>query len=237
MSAETFRRWVTCSILPLLCLAGCATNPFPPVERVDMREVDAQAVPLRFDAAVHKDFEVLQSVTIRFLGRAVSGLGYLSVSNRDRSFSLNCMTPMGVNLLTVIKDPNGIQTEFSFTEEMNKPEVMEAIATDISRIYFDWVPSEPNQVKRYRHRFCYTQKGPGKKRVRYTFGGPGHHLLEKRYWRRGFQNAVVHYYDFRESEGKLYPMGIFLKNSRYHYSLIIKTKEFHGSKDPLESKG
>lgn len=221
------KRMVPCLIaLCTLLLSGCATNPFPKVRRIDISEQNPERVVKRFADQIIPDFEALQSVTIHFFGRKLTGLGYLSVNQETRSFNLTCMTPMGIRLLTIQKDPNGMNAEFSFSAEIDQPKILEELSRDISRLFFDWTPASTAKLKRGRYTFTFTEKIPKVGQRRFIFGGPEARLIEKHI--AGKNGRVsIQYYDYENGPQGLYPKGMFLRNKKYHYALIIKTKEFY----------
>ncbi|MEE8577894.1 MAG: DUF3261 domain-containing protein [candidate division Zixibacteria bacterium] len=209
-----------------LLLSACATNPFPKVQRVDISGRDPQTVVERFGDEITQDFEALQSVTINFFGKEMTGLGYLSVDQKTRSFNLTCMTPMGVRLLTIQKDPNGLNAEFSFSDEVDQRKILSEMARDIGRLYFDWTPTPTAVLKRSRYALIFTEKRSEGGKTRFVFGGPEARLIEKQIMGKGGR-VTIQYHDYQKSSQGLYPQGVFLKNKKYHYTLIIRTKEFH----------
>lgn len=218
----------TILVLFLFCLflSACATNPFPKVQLVDMTGRDPQTVTKQFGDKITKNFEALQSITIYFFGKKMSGLGYLSVNQDTQSFNLTCMTPMGIRLLTIQKDPNGLNAEFSFSDEFNKPEILTEMAGDIGRLYFDWTPTPKAALKRSRYTLTFIEKSSDGGKTRFVFGGFNANLIEKQVIGKGGK-VIIKYYDYQKSPQALYPKGVFLENKKYHYTLIIKTKEFH----------
>lgn len=209
-----------------LLLSSCATDPFPKVQRVDISDRDPQTVIKRFGDEITQDFEALQSVVISFFGREMTSLGNLSVDHETQSFNLTCMTPMGARLLTIQKDPNGVNAEFAFPDEFDHPEILEEMARDIGRLYFDWTPVPTAELKRSRYALIFTEKRPEGGKTRFVFGGPEARLIEKQIMDKGCR-VVIQYHDYQKSSQGLYPQGIFLQNKKYHYALIIKTEEFH----------
>jgi len=207
-------------------LSSCATNPFPKVQLVDISQRDPQMAVRQFGDKITKNFEALQSVTFYFFGREISGLGYLSVDHASRSFNLTCLTPMGVRLLTIQKDPNGLKTEFSFSTEIDKPEILTVMANDICRIYFDWTPAPAAELKRGRYKLAFTEKNSEGGRTRFVFGGVNTNLIEKQIQDKNGR-VIIQYHGYHDSPEAFYPTGVFLNNNKYHYTLIIKTKEFH----------
>jgi Protein of unknown function (DUF3261) len=213
-------------LLSVFFLSSCATNPFPKAQRVDISGQDPQAVIKRFGDEITKKFEALQSITINFFGKEMTGLGYLSLDQDARSFNLTCMTPMGVSLLTIQKDPNGLKTEFSFPNEVDKPEILTEMAKDICRLYFDLTPIPTAALKRSRYTLTFTEKNPEAGKTRFVFGGVNANLIEKQIMGKGGK-VIIQYHDYQKSHNAFYPRGVFLKNKKYHYSLVIKTKEFY----------
>lgn len=213
-------------VICALLLIACATNPFPKVQRVDISGRDPQTVIKRFGDEITKDFEALQSVTISFFGKKMTGLGYLSVDHKTRSFNLACMTPIGARLLTIQKDPNGLNAEFSFSDEVDQPEILAEMARDIGRLYFDWTPTPTAELKRSRYTLVFTEKSSEGGKTRFVFGGPEARLIEKQIVGKNGQ-VTIQYHDYQKSSQCLYPQGVLLKNKKYHYTLIIKTMEFH----------
>lgn len=210
----------------VLFLNACATNPFPKARLVDISERDPQVVIKEFGDNITQNFEALQSITINFFGKKMTGLGYISVDQKTRSFNLTCMSPMGISLLSIQKDPNGLNAEFSFSEEFDHPEVLEEMARNISQIYFDWTPTPSAALKRSRYKFIFTQKNQDGGNTKFVFGGNNTYLIKKDI-RSKDERVVIQYHNYQMNPQALYPEGIFLKNKKYHYTLVIKTREFY----------
>jgi len=220
------RRVLGLTVFCALFLSSCTTNPFPKVQRVDISGRDSQEVIRRFGDEITKDFEALQNVTISFFGRKMTGLGYLSVDHETRSFNLTCMTPIGTRLLTIQKDPNGLNTELVFSEQFDQPEILSEMARDIGRLYLDWTPTPTAALKPGRYSLVFTEKDSEGGKTRFVFGGPEARLIRKQIMGKSGQ-VNIQYHNYKKSSQGLYPQGVFLVNKKYHYTLIIKTVEFY----------
>jgi len=215
--------------LLVLCLlvAGCATVPFEAEPKADFRAVDPPAMLKAFDDSVAKNFELLESVVFSIFGKELTGMGYLAVNADDRSYALSCMNPAGIKIFEFRGVDDRVETLF-VPPQLGEREVQfaEAVAQDIRRIYFDWVPPDNAELKRKKDKLVFTEKTESGK-VEYIYAGPQRTLVEKKF-SKGWKTACrVRYFDYREVNGKQYPYGIVLQNRKYHYRLVLRIKSVH----------
>ncbi len=208
----------------LFLLAGCASIPFETPPKADYRDVDPQEVVTEFDRAVAQDFELLESVVFHFFGKQMTGMGYLAVDAGKQSFMLSCMTPAGIKLFEFKGVGDKVETLFMPPQlEKVQAHFSESVAQDIRRIYLGWTPSENAKLKHKQHSLVYREKVGGLK-VEYVFEGPQHTLARKVYSRGWRTQSVIHYFNYEEVDGQLYPFGVVLENKRFHYRLVLRIK-------------
>lgn len=204
----------------LTTLFGCTTMPFDPPAKTDYRNVDPAQVTANFDAAVAKDFELLESVVFEFFGKALTGMGYLAVESDTEKYALSCMTPASIKLFEFRGEGSEVEALFVPPPLEDKREMFtQSVAQDIRRIYFDWTPPTSARLKHKKDRLVYRAEN-----TEYIFAGPDYTLAQKHFlggWRK---QCSIYYFNYEKENGKLYPKAIVLHNRKYHYRLILRVK-------------
>lgn len=216
------------SILTLsLLLAGCSTVPFETEPKADFQGLEPSAVVTDFSESVGTHFELLESVVFKFFGREFTGMGYLSIDPSDRAYALSCMTPTGIKLFELTGLGDDVQALFVPPPmEKHRARFAEAVGRDLRRIYFDWEPPPGAQVKQKKDRLIFKDKTDSETTT-YTFSGAQKCLTEKRFSKGWKTRCVVHYFDYEEVDGRLYPKGIILYNKAFHYRMVLRVKEIY----------
>ncbi|MEN7972732.1 MAG: hypothetical protein ABFR47_02735 [Verrucomicrobiota bacterium] len=223
------KRWL--SFLGLLLLTGCATVPFEPEPKADLRGVDAGEVVSGFDAAVGQRFELLQSVVFSFFGKGFTGLGYLSIDPESDAYALSCMTPAGITLFELRGEGDNVDALFMPPQlEKHGDHIARSMGRDLKRIYFGWSPPDGAKVKRRKSRLVFKSKQDGET-VKHLYSGSRHLLTEKRFSKGWRTRCVVRYYDYEEIDGRLYPRGIILYNKQFHYRMVLRLKTVYPVQD------
>ncbi|MGD0463270.1 MAG: hypothetical protein ABSB74_12365 [Tepidisphaeraceae bacterium] len=218
------RAWIAPPMLLLAFMAGCAAEPFtrPPLPLLKnpnpqaMRDNVAHAVPDRFTS----DDTVIIQAPFR---NDMAVLGVLRVNRPAGTFELVGLNQLGVKLFHLSGDPRGNSIRFAIPPLMENKDLLMGIAEDIRRMFFDLVPDSGAKidVRSTTVRFC--EKTSQGKMV-YELGGDPPILLDKQLvgcfgpiWR-------VRYFQYASSPGSLYPRGIVMDNSHYHYRIIVKNR-------------
>lgn len=221
------------SSVGIICMlfAGCATVPFETEPKADFRGVEPAAVIEKFEAAVGRRFELLQSVVFSFFGKGFTGLGYLSVDPDTDTYALSCMTPAGISLFEIKGKGDEVEVLFLPPQlEKHRDRIAESMGLDLRRIYFDWSPPKEADVKHKRNQLVFKSKQDGET-VEYIFSGTRHLLTEKRFSQGWKTRCIVRYYDYEELDGMLYPRGIILYNKQFHYRMILRLKTVYPMPD------
>ncbi len=206
-------------------LAGCATVPFEPVPWTALPdEVDPDAVPEAFAAALPVRFVSEDTLVFRFFWREIAALGYTRIDREAGTFAVICLNHLGVQLFYITGDRQQTTLEYAIPEFADRPEFVEAIGEDIRRLYFDLLPAAEAQVAIGSDRLSFTLHQDNR-RVRHIFGGPRLFLRQKRArqgWRRLWD---VTYYEYRQVNGQWLPRGMVLRNHRQNYRLTLRIRE------------
>ena len=205
----------------LAILTGCATEPFtrPPLPVLInpdpqlIRDAFARSIPdpcttddkVRIAAPFRDDQEVL----------AALGCNYWS-----GTFDLAGLSLLGVPLFELSGDRTTTTIQSAIPPLMQHADILRAIGSDIGRMHFDTLPPLDSKIDLEQTKVIYRKKSSLGTMV-YEFGGNPTVLLEKRL--DGFFGNIwcVRYYDYRPADGKLYPHGMVMNNSHYHYQITV----------------
>ncbi|MBI5056063.1 MAG: DUF3261 domain-containing protein [Nitrospirae bacterium] len=209
------------------CITSCAGIPFQKASEVPMESADPWALVEEFRGHSPENFMLINSIVFDYNWNKLSGLGYIKVDAKEKTFTVVCINPMGVKLFELAGDKDRIDSHFAMEQFTKKGNFPRTVGEDIRRIYFDLTPSASAEVKKRKYKVIFDEPlGAGV--VEYIFAGEGGHLVEKNYYEDSRLNWRVSYYEYRQKDGKIYPSGIILDNYKYGYGLTIKLKEIRG---------
>ena len=212
------KKWIIHSALymSLFCLTGCTIlQPRYPVK------IDSIPQP---ELPAPQSFTAVQSVVFTFHGRSMTGIGTLSLDRATRSFELSCMTPVGMKLFDLRVRNNQPEILFALPFFEEKEGFAEAVALDISRIYFDNKPPNKDDV---------FQKGDlllfdidlGDRAMEYTYTGEPPQLITKQYCGLKGVETKIHYIRYADQDGFRYIDEAHLESKLYGYQLTVRTKK------------
>ncbi len=207
----------------LLCTA-CSTVPFKTAELVSMEHADPKTIYERYGSETPDAFKIINSVIFEYKWTTFSGVGFLSLNAKERTFALSCMNPLGVKLFEVSGDQNGVTTHFALEEFTKKGDLGAAVGDDIRRIYLDLMPAPDAEINRKKKELVFIHRLE-KGRMEHVFAGRSPLLIEKDFFENGELIWRASYYEYRRHNGRNYPGGIIFENNRYGYRLIIRLKE------------
>lgn len=215
-----------CLILLLTSLAaGCAHEPFvrPPLPLLSnpdptaIRAEFAHSAPDRFisddtiiiDAPFNHDFAFL---------------GVMSIDRPAGKFEFVALNQVGLKLFQLAGHGQDIEIQYALGPLQNHKDILTAIGQDLHRMYFDLVPGQTADVDIGKTKITFAVKSSDGD-LEYKFGGDPAVLLEKRL--SGFFGTIwrAQYFQYQWHAGTLYPRGIVMDNSRYHYRIIVKNRD------------
>ena len=205
-------------------LSGCG-GPVPFAPAPDMQvPVDPAALVSRFQEHVPDRFHLLSSIVFEYNWFTVAGIGYLDLNTRDGSYKVSCMNHLGVKLFEFSGDRSGLQSQYVIEPLAKQGNIVVAVSEDIKRIYLDLTPAPDARFIERKHSALFRQRA-GDGALEYEFSGEGMRLAGKTY--REDHRAVwrVSYSEYREKDGKFYPMAVVFKNYRFGYRLTVRQKE------------
>jgi len=219
------RALVALGVLGILGCTSRATVPFEKIPRASVADVQPEEILAEFAAALPVKFRVLNTVTFDFKGRALAAIGYTDVDSARDRFTVVGLHPAGVvKLFEVCGSGENVESAFAIDELARRGDVGRSIGEATRRMYFDRIPNATARMRRETGRLVFTQRA-GDGRIKYSFGGPGGVLAEKRYYERGREVWRVSYHEYRSHKGKLYPGGIVLTNQKYGYRVVVRLRE------------
>jgi outer membrane biogenesis lipoprotein LolB len=223
-SAKRMKRLIVL-ILGSIFVAGCASVPFRETPPVSMESTDPHGVLEHFKASIPERFQLFNTVVFDYYGQKFLAVGDIEINNTDRIFKVACMNPMGVKLFELSGDDHGITTQYAIEPLAKYGDIGTAIGNDIKLIYFDLVPSSDAQVWKRKYQFIFSQAADSGY-TEYVFAGADGDLMEKRHYEKKARAWLVSYYEYREQNGKRYPLGIVFTNYKHGYQLTVRLKEF-----------
>lgn len=211
----------------LLVFAGCSTVPFHEENQIPLGTTDTRDIVQRFGESVPDDFHLVSSIVFDYGLLAVSGIGYVDISTVTGRYKVLCMNQLGVKLFEFQGDRNGLISQYAIEPLARQGKISEAVAEDIKRVYLDLVPPADAGVTKKKNSVIFRQRYDGGV-LEHEFAG-GVPLLIKKTYREDHRRVWdVSYYEYRQKNGKLYPMAVTFSNYRYGYRLIVKHKEIRG---------
>jgi hypothetical protein len=217
-------RWL--AIFLLAFLAGCAAEPFTRAPLPPLKNPHPQAIRSALAETLPDRFTSDDSVIIQAPFRDdLAILSVLRVNRPAGTFELVGLNQLGVKLFHLAGDPHGNTIRYAVPPLMKHKDLLLAIAEDIRRMFFNLVPAKGAQTDIDSTTIQFSEKTPQGKIV-YNVGGAPPILLDKRLV--GFFGTIwqVSYFEYNQTPTGLYPRGIVMDNSRYHYRIIVKNRDW-----------
>jgi hypothetical protein len=203
-------------------LTGCAGLRWeaPPRNGPAPDPALARAVMLR-NAPVR--LQMVNSVLFEYRGRKMSGLGFLDVDARTRSFGLACMAQTGVTLFEVTGSNGVVRCRSALAAFADRPEFTETLARDVERMFFDLCPP-PGAAESVEPGGAIFTSTNGPDRVAWMAGGDGA-LLEKRYYEKRRLVRRIGYYAPVRQDPRQIAGRVCLQNLQHGYGLTVTVRE------------
>lgn len=211
-------------IVLILLLVACGKAPFESAPRVQLTEKDPQRIQAHFAETLPKRFQRIDTLTFQYGMRRMSAIGITDVDLEAKTFTVVGLTPMGIKLFDLSGDMQSVNSRFVSPIFAQHKKFAQSIADDIRRIYFHRIPTPFAQVSVGKYQAVYQQQ-TDLGRLTHIFSGEIPHLTAKRFHRNSRLHWQVQYFGYRVEDGVIHPIGIYMKNSRYNYSLAVKLEE------------
>jgi hypothetical protein len=216
------RTLVLCMALAALASA-CGSVPFRETDDTSFTTVDPRTAVEQFKETLPESFHLLNSIVFEYNWFSLSGLGYVDVAARDRTYKVACLNHLGVKIFEFEGGRSGVTKQYAIGPLANEG-IADAVALDIQRIYLDLLPSGTARLIKRRSSFVYRQRS-GWGALEYVFGNAGGELTRKTYFEDNRAVWRASYYEYAMKNGKRYPLGIVFDNFRFGYRLIVRQKE------------
>jgi hypothetical protein len=214
------------SVLALILLtAGCAVEPFTREPLPVLKNPNPSVMRDSFAHTISKHFDSDDTVIIEApFNHDLEVLGVLRVDRPAGTFELIGLNPLAVKFFDISSDRQGTTIRYAIAPLLAHREILLSIARDIRRMYFDLTPTENAKAEVEPTKVRFTEKTPDGTLV-YEFGGDPPVPLEKRL--DGFFGTIwrVRYFQYASTGSSLYPRGIVMDNSRFHYRIIVKNRD------------
>jgi hypothetical protein len=213
-----------CLAFILTLLTACTADPFTRPPLPPLASPDPANIRTHFASLIPNAFTSDETVIIQAPFRPdMAVLGVLRLDRSAGTFELVGLSPMGLKFFDLAGDAHNTEIRFAAEPLQKQTEVLNSIAQDIRRIYFDLLPAESATAKSDSTTLTFSQKTPAGTLI-YQFGGDPTLLLEKRLDTTFSTAWRVQYFDYTTSP--LYPRGIVMDNGQYHYRIIIKNRQW-----------
>jgi hypothetical protein len=213
--------WIT-----LVLVAGCAQEPFVRAPLPELNGPDPRSMRAAFALSLPMHFISDDTVIIDApFNHDFAFLGVLEVNRPTGDFEFVALNQMGLKLFQLGGNSRGVQVQYALGPLKDHQDILTAIGEDFRRMYFDLVPSEASDIDIGRRTVKFSEKTSGGS-VEYQFGGDPAVLLEK--GEGGFLFGWqwrVQYFQYGLQNGTLYPRGIVMDNSNFHYRIIVKNRD------------
>jgi len=212
------------TIAMLLFIAGCASVPFEKTAYENLTATDSIQAREKFADLLPSKFRVVDSVVFQYGRKSYSAIGYTEIDSSGGMYKVACLNHVGVKLLELKGAGQKIEYGYALEELTDHGDIVQAMAADIRRIYFNRIPGAEAEVCKGKYKIGYRE--PFNKGVlEHVFAGKGPFLVRKTYFEDKKPIWRVSYYEYTEKNAKIYPRGIVFKHYQYDYRLIVKLKE------------
>ncbi len=213
-------------ILMVLALSnvGCRTIPFQKTDYVPMKGVDPATVRSQFAGKLPSNFEAINSTVFAYRYMKISCLGPAHVDMLKNRFTVVGMNHVGVKLFELNFDNGAVDAAYVFPELEKHENFAKGVCEDIAKIYLERVPPEDARVVLEKHKVIFRAVKNGGT-MEYVFAGADKLLIEKNFYMDGHKLWSARYYEYTESQGKVFPAGVFLRHYDYKYLLVVRLKE------------
>ncbi|MHC4695174.1 MAG: hypothetical protein ACYTFA_00360 [Planctomycetota bacterium] len=211
-------------------LAGCASVPFVAVPTPVLHDPDPAAIRSAWSASLPTRFTTEDTVVIEFPGNSLALLGFLRIDRAAGTFEVQGMNHLGWRAFLISGDPLKTEVLFAAPPLVEQPKVLQSIAQDIRRMYFDLVPDQAARVRVDARSVRYTEDRSDAK-VEFVMGGADGVLLEKRLTHWIWPVWRVRFYEYTPAVEGVFPRGMVLDNARFHYRIAVKNRSLRIEKD------
>jgi len=211
-------------VLFVLCCVGCSNLPFQKVSYVTLEEVNPAVMREQFALSLPQQFQLVNTILFQYNRYSTSAIGYTSVDNYKKAFTVVCLNPLGIKLFELSEVGGNLVHKFALGEFAQHGNFAQVVADDIKRIYFNRVPVATAEVNKKKYKIIFKQP-TGSGMIKFVFAGKDNVLIEKCYYEGRRKVWSVFYYEYQFKKGKLYPLGIILKNYQFGYQLEVVLKE------------
>jgi hypothetical protein len=219
------KSWAAPALLLMLLTGGCAVEPFIREPLPALKDPNPSAMRDSFSHTVSNHFDSDDTIIIEApFNHDLEVLGVLRVERPAGTFELIGLNPLAVKFFDLSSDRQGPTIRYAITPLLAHREILLSIAQDIRRMYFDLTPTENAKAEVEPTMVRFTEKTPDGTLL-YEFGGDPPVLLGKRL--DGFFGTIwrVRYFQYASAGTSLYPRGIVMDNSRFHYRIIVKNRD------------
>jgi len=205
--------------------AGCAHEPFVREPLPVLKNPDPKTIRTEFASFSPNQFITDDTVIVDApFNHDFAFLGVLRINRSTGQFEFVALNQVGLKLFQLGGKGQQIDVQYALGPLADHKDILQSFGQDIHNIYFDLVPSENADANASETKVTFTQK-TADGTVEYQFGGLPAVLLQKRL--RGFFGDIwrAQYYEYSLQDGTLYPRGIVMDNSRFHYRIIVKNRD------------
>lgn len=177
---------------------------------------------------------MFQNAIIEIKGKGMAAIGLCSYDINRGYIAVSLISTTGIKLIEVAEFNGKRRQVFAMSDIANGDKAANRIADDVKRIYIQ--PTGPPQYLKcsVNSVLFIWSKGKIRNELRLGHDSPSNPIVlqEKKIFLDNELEGAVFYYDYKDINGKQFPMRIRYENYKYNYNLTLKNKEVVDSAQP-----
>jgi len=221
-----------------LVLSACS-YVIPEHQLVDIHSLDEQTALSEISNYNNKILlkaNLQSNIVFKFRGRTMTALGLTNLDEKNKSYQVAALNPMGITLFQLNVKNNQVLSSYiipQFTPgEKNNgnkdkaDKAAEMISKDIAHIYFNrTLDTLKNSIQFNKYDITFTSDVQDNQFYKYIFSGNPLKLSTKIKFENKKKVWSTDYYQYTDTELKEMPFKIIFQNHKYGYLLEIDTNK------------
>ncbi|MCK5541330.1 MAG: DUF3261 domain-containing protein [Desulfobacterales bacterium] len=215
-----------------LLLSSCSTF-IPKHDLVllnNMNQVSAAFEINQYNDSLIQKAQIISTTIFNFKGRKMTALGATEIDEKQQTYKVAALNPMGLTLFQIKVANNIIVSSYVIPQfgENNADKAAEMISKDIAYIYFNRnVDVKKNSINLDKYKATTNVKIDNDSHYKYIFSGKPLKLTTKSKYENNKKTWSVNYYDYQKTGNGEMPFRIIFQNHKYGYMLETVTKKIN----------
>ena len=215
-----------------LLLSSCSTL-IPKHDLIQLNNMDHASAVIeinQYNNLLIQKAHIISTTIFNFKGRKMTALGVTEIDEKNKTYKVAALNPMGVTLFQIEVVNNKIVSSYIIPQfgKDNADKAAKMISKDIAYIYFNRkVSVENNPVKLDKYKITIKTKITNDSYYKYIFSGKPLKLATKSKYEHNKKIWSVNYYNYQKTGNGEMPVKIIFQNHRYGYMLETETKKIN----------